>query len=442
MTNTNRKSLEHLEDKILDQKDFQHTLVKFSLDEPFYAAISRQIQKYETKTVPTAAVSIENGKFLLKYNKEFFDNLKWYQKQELLKHEFLHLILGHCSSRAPVNVRRLVWNFAIDFATNSLLDIDKLPPGGLYPGIFPDISDEIKKNYTPKQLIMLENFSNLIRSFPVGETAEWYYDKLKNNEGMKYFEENQSLLNGFGTLDEHAWDSISDEEREIIELSVKDILKKAIDYCDSNNRWGTFPSNMQSNLRKLVSRVISWKDLLRNFISRARSLKHTRTIKRIDKRYPYIHPGVKRDRRARIAVAIDESGSVSDTEISLFFSELTELSKITEFVVIPFDSKVREDKVFVWKQGMKYVPERVACGGTDFNIPTKWVNKRYKEFDGFIIMTDGGCDKPIPSKLKRAFIIAPNRKLFFNTNEIVINMNLNSCNYQNIRNPSQLACYL
>jgi predicted metal-dependent peptidase len=55
---------------------------------------------------------------------------------------------------------------------------------------------------------------------------------------------------------------------------------------------------------------------------------------------------------------------------------------------------------------------RFNCGGTDFNAPTKHANSQ-KNLDGYIILTDGGAEKPKPSRLKRCYILAPGQKLFF-----------------------------
>ena len=70
------------------------------------------------------------------------------------------------------------------------------------------------------------------------------------------------------------------------------------------------------------------------------------TIRRINRRYPYIHAGRKSNRVANIAVSIDQSGSVDDKMLGMFFAELNKLSEIASFTVIPFDTRVDEDKVY------------------------------------------------------------------------------------------------
>ena len=75
------------------------------------------------------------------------------------------------------------------------------------------------------------------------------------------------------------------------------------------------------------------------------------TIRRINRRYPYVHPGRKSNRVASIAISVDQSGSVDDDMLALFFAELNKLSEIASFTVIPFDTRVEESKVYKWRKG-------------------------------------------------------------------------------------------
>jgi len=144
------------------------------------------------------------------------------------------------------------------------------------------------------------------------------------------------------------------------------------------------------------------------------------TPRRLNKRYPRVHPGKRVTRHAKIAISIDQSGSVDDRMLAMFFSELNKLAEIAEFTVIPFDSSVGEDKIYVWKKGQNRKTERVMCGGTCFNAPTKYVNKH--GFDGHIILTDLMAPKPIASKCQRMWMTtkAYAARPYFQTNERVI----------------------
>ncbi len=159
---------------------------------------------------------------------------------------------------------------------------------------------------------------------------------------------------------------------------------------------------------------------MRYFIKTSQKANRSSTVKRVNRRYAYIHPGKKVNRTAKIAISIDQSGSVDDGMLARFFAELNKLANLAEFTVIPFDTEVGEDKVYVWKKGENRKRERVMCGGTDFNPPTDYVNAR--QFDGHIILTDLCAPKPKASKCQRMWMTTEYyaKHPYFQTNERVI----------------------
>ena len=107
--------------------------------------------------------------------------------------------------------------------------------------------------------------------------------------------------------------------------------------------------------------------------------------------------------------------------LSSFFAELNSLAKLAEFTVVPFDTEVDASKVFVWKKGQSQKAERVLSGGTCFNAPTDYINKR-GDFDGVIILTDMEAPKPKACKAQRMWMTDERgaRNPYFKTNERVI----------------------
>ena len=165
---------------------------------------------------------------------------------------------------------------------------------------------------------------------------------------------------------------------------------------------------------------INWEKALRYFIKTSQKADKKSTVRRINKRFPYIHPGKKVKRHARFAVSIDQSGSVDDEMLGKFFAALDKLAKLASFTVVPFDTEVCEDHVFEWKKGKRYKAERVRYGGTCFDAPTKWVNER--GFDGHIVLTDMMAPKPVNSKCKRLWVTTAQyaERPYFETKELVL----------------------
>ena len=103
----------------------------------------------------------------------------------------------------------------------------------------------------------------------------------------------------------------------------------------------------------------------------------------------------------RAGAAAISTGARSKLWIKVF-TWLNEFAKFATFTVVPFDDQVFEEKIYVWKKGDKRKRERVLCGGTNFDAPTRWVNSN--NFDGHIVVTDMMAPKPIRSNCQRMWI--------------------------------------
>lgn len=393
--------------------------------EPFFAALSRRINKTLNKSIPTAGVRItDQGQFEMVYNPEFFEKLSVKKRSGVLKHEFYHIIFEHVTGRLPPEGMSKMWNIATDLAINSHL-MDELPEQGCFPSREP------------------------FQDYPVGQSAEFYFKMLKEDEQFQPKEgdgdggdgqgdgqgnaDGQSSGGGNGlpdSLDDHSgWggDHLDEEQRQalrdVAQERLKQAVKDAVDEINSTGRgWGSIGADTRKAIQDFIKPKVNWRKVLRYFIKTSQRANKRSTVRRINKRFPYIHSGKKVTRTAKIAISIDQSGSVSDEMLALFFSELSGLAKYAEFTVIPFDTEVSEPNVYVWKKGKRQVWERVSCGGTNFDAPTRWVNER--KFDGHIILTDMEAPKPRPSKCQRMWATTPQyaENPYFSTNERVLVM--------------------
>ena len=397
-----------------------HT-ARLLMSEPFFAALSRKIDKKASDILPTAGVKIneETGQFEMLYNPEFFASLPDDQKLGVLKHEFYHLIFEHVTGRMPEGKMTKMWNVATDLAINSHI-ANELPEQALVPGV---------GNYS---------------EFPAGKSAEYYYNLLKENEKEEEGEgDGESNDSGDGeenkdgngqpgkgqgkgkpgddSLDDHSgWGEASPESKEIAKQRLKEALKQASTEADKSNNWGSVSSSMRKEIKDRLVAKLDWRKVLRYFIKTSERANKTSSIKRINRRYAYIHAGKKVKRQARIAISIDQSGSVDDKMLAAFYAELNKLADLAEFTVVPFDDEVFEDKVFVWKKGTSRKKERVLCGGTDFDAPTEFVNKG--NYDGHIVLTDMYAPKPKRSKCQRMWMTSTYcaNHPYFQTSERVI----------------------
>ncbi|NBW06452.1 MAG: hypothetical protein EBR82_00320 [Caulobacteraceae bacterium] len=409
-------------------------LISFLQDNPFFAELSRHIHKSPTKSIPTAAVAFneKTDELTLWWNPEFFGKLSQWEVRGVLTHEFYHLVFGHLYGRRR-NPPKL-WNVATDLAINSIimgsakngsrLDGDRpLPEFCLMPGVMPKHPEG--RDYTDEEKSAMP-LAAVIAKLPTMQASEWYFDKIKQE--MQDQPDN-GMGQGEGSLDSmddhNGWDEVPDELREYVEGKVKSIVEKAAKHADSQaNGWGNIPADMVDAIRKSVSSVINWRNVLRQFVGSLVRGGRSTSIKRINKRYPYIHPGVKRGYEAKLLIAIDQSGSVSNEMLAEFFAELGSLTKKVTIDVLPFDCEAHDKDIYTWRKGANIPGKRVRGGGTDFNAPTRLANdpKNRGRWDGFLCLTDGEASAPIPSRIKRGWVLGKGCKLLFKTDEIQVHM--------------------
>ena len=387
----------------------KHT-ARLLMNEPFFAALSRRIDKQSSRAIPTAGVRVNptTAQFELYYNPEFFEGLTDVQKLGVLKHEFYHIVFEHVTGRKPEGGLTKQDNMCMDLAINSHL-IDELPDNCCLPGQGP------------------------FEWAPLGKSYEWYkanWEEQEPEDGEGEGEggkggEGGEPSDGSGTpsnsFDDHSqWGEADNTVNEIAKERLKEAIKKAAEEASQAGSWGSVPASCRKEILDKLNVRINWEKALRYFVKTSQRAEKRSTVRRINKRFPYIHPGKKITRTAKFAVSIDQSGSVDDQMLGKFFAALDKLSKLATFTVIPFDTEVCEDHVFEWKKGKRYVATRVRYGGTCFNAPTKWVNER--KFDGHIVLTDLCAPKPVNSKCKRLWVTTEEhaQRPYFETKEIIL----------------------
>lgn len=433
--------------------EFNRHLLPFMQDCPFYAEMSRHMQKRCTRDMPTMAVSFDQklDELVLWHNDVFMaggsyidqntkeevveDGLSNWETRGGITHEFDHVVYGHLNARRrdPADID----NIAKDLAINSLIEQRQGQPRDVLPGqverILPRIAlvpgkrpwtDPRKiEKMSPERKKAVEHLSALIEKFPPLKASEWYFNKLQEDKQKNPGMYAQETMVVFGQDDHGMWDSVPEDMREYIEGRVKAIIEKAVREADSqHDGWGNIPAGLREEIRRSISTIVNWRQVLRQFIGSTVRGHRATTIKRINKRYPYIHPGTKRGYTAKLLLAIDESGSVGDDMLEMFFAELDKLTRKVDITLLHFDCSCSDADLYEWKRGSRPKLERVRGGGTNFDAPTNLANdpKNRGRWDGMIIMTDGAAGVPGPSRIKRGWVLGQGCKLAFPSDEIQI----------------------
>ena len=421
------------------QFDLNQEIVKLLNDEPFFAALSRRIDKKASTALPTAGVRVnpDTCSYEMLYNPNFFGGLTDLCRKGVLIHEFYHLVFDHVSSRRPDGVNHTAWNIATDLAINSLITQagqrrDWLPEGACLPGEgqFAEYPHYLSAE---KYLELLKADGNDTEESDKGEKGEQGEsgesgdgesgegegegsgsgdgDEEGDGNGSGSGEgeggegEGKGSGSGNGNFDDHSgWDESGGAANEIAKEKMKDTLRKAAEEAASGRGFGSAEGQGKKLIMDAIKTKIDWRKVLRFFCKATVRADKRSTVKRINKRYPMIHAGKKVRRESKIAVCIDQSGSVSDAMLVAFYAELNKLCDIVEFDIIPFDSRVGEKHIYTWKKGQKRAWERVMHGGTCFDAPTKFVNESRGKYDGMIVLTDMMAPKPKHCRVKRIWM--------------------------------------
>ena len=393
-------------------------LIRVMLDEPFFSGVLRGVSFEKTDAIPTAGVLAKDGDVRMWWNPKFLASLTDDEVKGLLKHEAMHLALEHTTSRRLDP--HIIHNYATDLAINSDIPEIELPKGGLIPGkAFDELTPEQIEKMGPDGVARYERISKKIESLPKGESSEWYFTKLMEDPEVAEDIQGSSGDEGFPIdMDDHdGWGEISEEDRELVKGKIRKAVEDAVKECDRTGRWGSVSSPLRGQLLELISNDIDWRAVLKKFCGMSRRGTRTTSWTRLNKKYAGLTAGVKRGYTSSIAVYIDQSGSVSDSDLELAFGNLRNLTKRTEFTTFHFDTSVDKDSETVWKQGKTPIVHRTRCGGTDFTCVTEHANKNKHRFDGYIIITDGEASKPPASRLKRGWLLVPGTNLLFDSDK-------------------------
>ena len=197
--------------------------------EPFFAAISRHVEKISCHDIATAGIRVNSrGFFELYYNPTFMGSLPDRHKSGVLKHEFYHLLLEHVQERLPEEGMNKKWNVAADLAINSHLQ-GELPESACMPGV------------------------GIFEDYPLGFTAERYYEMVKKDcEEAKGEGGDNSIFEAEPFDDHSGWGEGESAEGEDAIVKSKQRLKKMMEEAAreaQTKHWGSIPEDMRRTIK-------------------------------------------------------------------------------------------------------------------------------------------------------------------------------------------------
>ena len=359
------------------------------LKEPYYGFFLIMLNKVWRKDLPTAGVSKQNINYQLAINEEFWTGLSDMHKMGLLKHELLHIAFGHLVSFSSFSNKKLA-NVAMDMEINQYIEDSWLPEGG----------------------IRIEDYEDLKLDKKAG--CRYYYDQLlrlqdeKDKNGTTGNDAMDQLLDNVasGDIPDHStweeFEDMTDAEKKLIEKQVQKILQDAKE--QTVKKRGTVPGEIESLIvvEEFTAPKFDWKGYLRRFTGVSTKV-FTKKIRRKENRRYEDNPGLKIKMRQHMLLAIDTSGSVSDTELAEFMNEIHHIYKVgVDITVVQCDTSIRSIEPYRGKNEISVL----GRGGTEFDPVLDYYNANLKKYTSLVYFTDGECYTSVKPKSKVLWVLS------------------------------------
>ena len=373
--------------------DKQQSLSKISkelmLREPYYGFLLIMLNKMWRKDLPTAGVSKNGINYQLAINEEFWTSLSEKHQMGLLKHELLHIAFGHLVSFGSFRNKKLA-NVAMDMEINQYIDPDYLPDGG----------------------IDINNYEDLNLDKKAG--CRYYYDKLqqlkdeKDKNGTCGNEEMDKLLDNVdsGDVPDHStweeFDDLSEAEKKLIEKQIQKVLSDAKE--QTIKKRGNVPGEIEGVIiiEEIVKPKFDWRSYVRRFSGTSTKV-FTKKIRRKENRRYDENPGLKIKMKQHMLLAIDTSGSVSDTELTEFMNEIHHIYKAgVDITIVQCDTSINSIEEYKGKNELNVK----GRGGTEFDPVLDYYNANQKKYTSLVYFTDGECYTSVKPKGRVLWVLS------------------------------------
>lgn len=320
-------------------------------DHPFWGLLATRLQLKEVKEewCKTAAT---DGRSLF-YNREWMEALKEREMWFLLAHEISHVVYDHMSRRGSRDPK--LWNAAADFAINLELKEAKI-------GDMPSCGGLIDDKYA-------------------GKCAEEIYEILKEDPNFDYsgFDVHMELGEG-----------MTEAEKDQLREEITNNIVQAAQASDA----GKLPASVREMIKGVTSPKMSWREILNVQIQSALKTDYTwtRRSKKSHGMGVYL-PDRSRETRLEAAVALDTSGSMTDSILRDLLGEIYSIvTQYNDFAIHLwcFDTRNHNYETFTPENVEELRDYKIGGGGgTDFSVCWDFMKEKDIVPDRFIMLTDG-----------------------------------------------------
>jgi predicted metal-dependent peptidase len=344
--------------------------------EPFLGSILFSMPVIEMPEIGTLGVDGD----VLYVNMEFWNKHSNKEQYALLMHEAGHLFLNHIwrgrnykdIAVDPKTGQTIsVFNMAGDYVINLMIDADK-------------------RFQMPKGCLLDHKYD--------GWATEEVYQDLQKTIPKMTQQQLQQMIDS-GLCNKSMWGKHQGKEGKEIEKKWQNKIKQATEYARTRYK-GNEPAWLKRMYEDLQPKE-DWRVLLREY---AQPYQGDYSFSPVDRRFlgsDFILPDIKDGEEIDwVAICIDTSGSIGDTELNAFLGEIRGILGAYDRVKVKLCFCDTEASPFV--ELTEFEKDKIKAtggGGTDFTAPFKLVEKEDTEPKLFLYFTDlqGSCSYKEPA---------------------------------------------
>lgn len=310
------------------------------------------------------------------YNNGFVNKLTPKECEFGFAHEVLHNVFDHLGRREGRDPT--LSNIAADYAVNQILKDERIGTIPNFLKIF--VSDKYRgKSYEEIYQELYDN-AEKINVCDLGELLDEHLDGDGDGDGE----------GDDGNKDGKGRPKLSADDRK----KIRDEIKEAMIAAAQSAGAGKVPAGIQRTIKDLTEPKMDWRQLLRMNIQSI--LKSNFSFSRPNRKSQHsgaILPGMLNEETIDVSVAIDMSGSISDTMAKDFISEIKGI--MDEYVDFNLDLWCFDTEVYNYSRFTGDTADDILSyeckggGGTDFDANWRYMKNEDITPKKFIMFTDG-----------------------------------------------------
>jgi predicted metal-dependent peptidase len=313
------------------------------------------------------------------YNSRFIQMLRPKEIEFLFGHEVLHCVYDHFGRRG--NRDPQLFNIANDFAVNA--DLIKHRVGEKITTV-PCLHDPKYDGLSSEEIY--DQLYEKADKISLGDLMDKLIDEHLDGEGD---------ADGDGDGDQEGKGKgrpkLSDADRQAIRDEIKEAMLAAAATADGA---GNIPAGVKRLIQELTEPKMNWRELLRMQLES--TIKSDYTWMRASRKgwhMDAVMPGMKLDPMIDIAVALDASGSISETMLKDFLGEVQGIMDsfpAYRIHVVTFDTEAYNPAQYNSENLDDICDYEVkGGGGTDFDCVFNYLKENEIEPKRLVMFTDG-----------------------------------------------------